>query len=39
MVVGTKTHLIINSNVADIDKGMYLHGPTNRLSHNPKMKL
>jgi hypothetical protein len=31
-VVGTKTHLIINSNAADIDKGIYLHGPINRSS-------
>lgn len=38
-VVGTKTHLIINSNVTDRDKGIYLHGPTNRLSQNQKMKL
>ena len=30
-VVGTKTHLIVNSNVAS--KVIYLHGPINSSSH------
>ena len=29
--VGTKTHLVVNSNVAD--KGIFLHGPINSSSH------
>ena len=30
-VVETKTHLVVNSNVAD--KGIFLHGPINSSSH------
>mgnify|MGYP001759719988 FL=1 len=30
-VVGTETHLVVNSNVAD--KIIYLHGPINSSSH------